>query len=342
MSGAPSPRWFPHYYDAPTDSVVFVERGEADYRAASFLDDSSLPPEAPRHPVPWGQLAAFVPPGARRDLHYIFHIGHVGSSLISRLLGELPEVLALREPVILRDFAKRLAERGGPEALWDPASVPARLDTLSALLSRTFRPEQRALVKAASVVSDFAPDFVPEGSGALLLYVRPARYLETILAGENSRTEHRQSAGERLGRLHRRTGETRWPLWEMSEGARIAAAWASGMASLVAAADALPLGSVLWMDFDVFLADPAAGLERLAGFFGLDPVAARRLAASPVMERYAKAPDYEYTPDLREQLLAQARLEHAGALIDGLAWLDAAAARSPLVARCLDAAAAAH
>ena len=144
MSGVASPRWFPHYYDAASDSVLIVERSEEEYRAASFLDDRSLSPQTARHLVPWSQIAGAVPADARRDLNFIFHIGHVGSTLISRLLGELPQVFALREPVILRDVAERLAERGLPEALWPAESVPKRLDVVTALLSRTWRPEGTA------------------------------------------------------------------------------------------------------------------------------------------------------------------------------------------------------
>src|SRR4051812_20955763 len=207
MSAVASPRWFPHYYDAAHDVVAFVEHDEASYRAASFLDDSSLPPGAARHPVPWNQVASLVPADARRDVQYIFHIGHVGSTLISRLLGELPEVLALREPQILRDFAACLADGS-----WDPASIPARLDALNALLSRTFRPEQRAMAKATSFVSEIAADLVPGGSRALLLCASPEHYAGNILGGPNSRQEMAASAADRLARLHRRIGERRWSL----------------------------------------------------------------------------------------------------------------------------------
>ncbi|MFL6857896.1 MAG: hypothetical protein ACJ8EB_08315, partial [Allosphingosinicella sp.] len=334
MSAVASPRWFPHYYEAAADLVAFVERDEASYRAASFLDDSSLPPAAPRHPAPWSQVAALVPADARRDAQYIFHIGHVGSTLVSRLLGELPEVLALREPVILRDFAACIAG-----ATWDPASIPVRIDTLTALLSRTFRSGQRAMVKASSPVSEIAAELVPPGSRALLLYARPERYIANILAGENSRVRHREEAEARLRRLHRRTGEARWNAATMGEGAVIASAWACEMGSLLAAADRLGEGRIHWLDFDAFLAGPAAGLGRLAGFFGLDPAAARDLAEHPLMGRYAKALDHPFTPAAREALLAQARSEHAAALAEGMAWLGAAADAAPHVARCLDAAA---
>jgi hypothetical protein len=336
MSAVASPRWFPHYYEAATDSVLVVERSESDYRAASFLDDRSLTPRTPRHLVPWSQIAGAVPAGARRDVQYIFHIGHVGSTLVSRLLGELPQVFALREPVILRDFAERLAERGAPGALWPEDSVSGRLDALTALLSRTFRPEQRALAKATSFVSEHAADLVPSGSRALLLYAAPERYVANILAGPNSRHEIAATAESRLERLHRRAGESRWRLADMGEGERIGMVWASEMGSLAQAAERLGAETALWLDFDAFLAAPAEWLRTLAGFFGADAAAAAALAAHPLMGRYSKAPEHSYSAGLRDALLAEAQAEHAAELHAGLRWIEAAARESRHVARALE------
>src|SRR4051794_21298649 len=150
MSVAATPAWFPHLLDPINDRVLLVARTEHDYRDAAFPDERSLRQDRQQQTVDWSALAAASPPSARRDVQYIFHIGHVGSTLISRLLGELPEVLALREPAILRDFAERLAERGRAGARWDPATIPARLDVLTALLSRTFRPDPRAMAQPTS------------------------------------------------------------------------------------------------------------------------------------------------------------------------------------------------
>ncbi|MEA3048926.1 MAG: hypothetical protein QOG84_762 [Sphingomonadales bacterium] len=171
MSAAATPHWFPQRYDAASDSVLLVARSEADFRAAAFLDERSLAPGIPSHLVPWPTVAGAVPSDARRDIQYIFHLGHVGSTLISRLLGELPEVLALREPQILRDVAACL-EQG----VWDAE----RLDALTALLSRTFRPEQRAMAKASSFVSEIAAELVPNGSRALLLCASAEAYIANI------------------------------------------------------------------------------------------------------------------------------------------------------------------
>jgi hypothetical protein len=128
----------------------------------------------------------------------------------------------------------------------------------------------------------------------------------------------------------------------MGEGERVAMAWAAEMASLTRAADALPAGSAMWLDFDSFLAAPAPALGRLAAFFGveLDSAGAEHLAADPLMRRYSKAAEYEYSRELREEVLAEARREQAGAIEAARRWLDAAARDCPAVAASLERAAA--
>jgi hypothetical protein len=322
VNAVASPRWFPHALDLAADRLLVVEKSEADYREAAFLDDRSLMPGRAQHWVPWDAVAGIVPPEARRDLHYIFHIGHVGSTLVSRLLGELPGVLALREPLVLRTLAE------------NPSAIPRYRDGLTALLSRTFRPEQRSMVKATSFVSEIAGELVPPGSKALLLYARPERYVETILAGENSRREIALTADSRRARLEARGGALP-PA--RSEGETVALCWAAEMTALVQACERLPAEAALFMDFDEFLAAPAEALIRLAAFFrlALDTEGAEGLATHPLMGRYSKATEYEYDSDLRERVLSQCRAEHGGEIAAARSWLDSASA-GPTVAKALD------
>ncbi|HEX2764505.1 MAG TPA: hypothetical protein VHM92_11785 [Allosphingosinicella sp.] len=333
-----TPRWFPHMLDPLRDALLLVEKGEEEYRRAAFLDERSLSPDQARQAVDWRHVAAAFGPAARRDAQYIFHIGHVGSTLVSRLLGELPTFFSLREPLLLRVLADMAAEAGSDEALWSPKTLAARLDGAQALLSRTFRAEQRALVKATSAASEIAPGLVGPGSKALLLYARPERYGATILAGENSRRELAMASQERLKRLHRRSGGRRWRLWEMDEGARLGLAWAAEMTSLVQAVDALGPGAAMWLDFDAFLTDPSRALADVARGFGSPADAAAELARHPLMHRYSKATDHEYSASLRAELLTAASRDHADVLAAALAWLEEAARDVPAIARALDAA----
>lgn len=329
-----TPEWFPHQLDIANDRVALLKMSEADYRAASFLDQRALRPGAEMRVVEWQALAAAMPSDARRDAQYIFHIGNVGSTLISRLLGELPTVLALREPLLLRSFAEMLGPVP-PPAPWTDGKD--RLDTLTALLSRSFRPEQRAIVKATSFTSEIAGRLVPPGSRALFLFATPQHYLENILAGENSRQLLQIVSPSRLQRLQSRCPGFRADLDTLSEAHKAALGWACEMTSLELNALKLPSGDARWMDFDQFLADPARHFADIAAFFGhpVDAATARTICGGPLMRRYSKALEYEYSPELRREILAEARAMHGAAIKDALGWLDALTSDYPPVAQAI-------
>ncbi|HTU10687.1 MAG TPA: hypothetical protein VMG08_07280 [Allosphingosinicella sp.] len=314
-----TPEYLPFEYDPASGRVALLRMTEADYRAASFLDQRVLRPDSVLIETEWAKLA--MPAEARRNAQYIFHIGNVGSTLISRLLGELPEVFALREPLLLRAFAESPPDADG-------------FDRLTALLSRTFRPDQRANVKATSFTSEIADRLVPLGSRALFLYARPDRYLENILAGENSWRTLQALSPLRLRRLQGRCPGLEAELGAMHDGLKAALGWACEMTSLEAAAARLPEGSVRWLEFDAFLADPVAQFRAVAAHFGhkADEPTARAIAEGPLMGRYSKALDYEYSPALRREILADARWRHAPAIRDALNWLEGLARRYPAVA----------
>jgi hypothetical protein len=320
MIEAASPSWLPFAADPATDGLAFLRMTEADYRSASFLDQRMLGPASEIRQAPWPVL----PAEARRDAQYIFHIGNVGSTLISRLLGELDTVFALREPLLLRSFAE------SPPA-------PARFDALTALLSRTFRPEQRANVKATSFTSEIADRLVPPGSRALFLFATPSHYLENILAGENSWQTLQALSPVRLARLQGRCPGLEADPAAMHDGLRAALGWACEMTSLEAAASRLPAGTIMWLDFDLFLADPSAHFTAIARHLGhpADEATARAICEGPLMGRYSKALDYEYSPALRREILADARRRHAGPIRDALNWLGGLESRYPAAARAI-------
>ena len=109
------------------------------------------------------------------DARWIFHIGHVGSTLVSRLLGEIEGVLSIREPRLLRDLALT------------PADVRSRyIAPVPRLMSRTFaETKSRASRRRASRARSRA-ELVPPGERALFMYATPRNYVASILAGENS------------------------------------------------------------------------------------------------------------------------------------------------------------
>jgi hypothetical protein len=318
-----SPEWLPLGAaggSAESAAVRLVRLDEAAYRAASFLDQRLLASgrEAQSCTPATLELAAsrLVP-----RAHYIFHVGHVGSTLISRLIGAHPGFFALREPALLRELAAggALSER-----------LPLR--AAQALLSRTWRPSQRAVVKVTSFVSELAASMLaaPERPAAIFVHARPLTYLRTILAGPNSRLENRELAPLRLRRLARRFEERDWRPEPRSEGELIAMSWLCEMSALRAAAARFP-SQVRWVEFDAFLSQPARGLEAVFRALGEEPAArdVEQLVAGPLMRQYSKAPEHAYDAALRRQVLDSAEREHAAELRAGMEWLAAAGARDP-------------
>jgi hypothetical protein len=325
-----SPELYPLDLDPVGDGVTVLKLARVDYERASFLDARLERP--PAMSPSFAELTAAAE-GLPVACDFIFHVGHVGSTLMSRLLGFHPRVFSLREPQALRTFA-RVAAAGGP---WSPAEAAERLQTFLALYSRVWTPAQRSLIKATSVASELAASLLElaPGSRALAMTVAPAIYIATILGGPNSRVELRMAASGRLARLARRLDAPLAPAEGLSEGELAAMSWACEMTALAGAAAAFP-DRVSWVDFDCFLADPAGGLAAaLAALHGAaEPEAVARLMGSGFLERYSKAPTYAYGPQVRREVLAQAEAEAGDEIRRGLDWLGRQA-QHPAVATAL-------
>jgi hypothetical protein len=316
-------RWLAQALDPSSGMVRLIAMDREAYRAASFLDDRILQQPVDAQVLPWPEVEAAVAGDLRQDARWIFHIGHVGSTLVSRLLGELNGVLAVREPRLLRDLAL------------SPAEVRrAYVETAPKLMSRTFSSDDIVCVKATSFVSEIAPELVPAGERALMMYATPRNYIGSILAGENSVQELRMLAPSRAERLSRRVSS----LGAAHSDAELAAiAWACEMTALEAAADAMPDRRVEWADFDRMLDDMPAALARIAGFLGLEADEAQldAIATGPLMRRYSKAMEYDYSAGLRRDLIDGAASTQRQSIDGALAMLRSAAEKSPILARAL-------
>lgn len=338
MSFAQDAGLFAHQIDIPNDRVLLVRLSEADYRAASFLDNRLLQPATGPQPAMqwagWSDLASQTAPDARANAQFIFHIGHVGSTLIARLLGEANDTLALREPQILRQFAELKQLTGQPHSPWAPEQFEPRLKTTLQWLSRTFRTDQRSLIKATSFVSDIAPELTAGDGKSVFLYLSPERYMQTILAGDNSRQELAVLSGSRLQRLHRRMGEAPFRLWELDEATRAAMGWLCEMTALLEATSE----NALWLNFDRFLKNPAEQLLTVAAHLEIDLSTEEidELIAGPIMRQYSKAPEHGYSPQLREDVLGQAARDHGARIKAALEWLSDAGRKHPIIARAIE------
>ncbi len=335
-----SPEFYPHSLDLVSDAVSFIRLAEQDYAAASFLDARILTPGGAMETVGWPVVQRAVAQDALPErLGLIFHIGHVGSTLLSRLLGAHPGVLALREPDPLRTLARMHADLDAPGGPWEQAHFDARLETLLRLWSRTFRPGQTAVVKATSFCCGLAQAILtrPSRPRVIFIFTRPEVYLATLFGGENNHLDIGASADLRARRLDDRLGGAVADLATMRYAQVAAMSWACEMTALADAAAAAP-GQALWLDFERLLLRPQARLAEAFAHLGVaagdDEIAA--IVAGPELNRYSKAPEHAYDANLRAQVLDQARTHHGAMIAEGLSWLDRAAGDHPAVAAALN------
>ncbi len=330
----PGPELYPHRLDPVSGKAWLTRLSRAQFEAASFLDDRVLQPGQMGE---WASLddLATAAAGLEENCHFIFHIGHVGSTLLSRLLGATGGLFSLREPTPLPVLAHLQSELGRPESLWTAEEFECRTALFLKLWSRTFEPRQAALIKATSWGAALAASLLarPSRPLALFLAVEPEVYLAGVMASPGAWQDVSTTAQVSLRRLHERLGEAPWILHELSAGERVAMSWACEMTALGAARAAMP-GSVMWLDFEGFLDMPEDGLTAALSHFrqSVDPTQVEELVCGPMMQRYSKLPEHRFDRELRRRALAQARANHGEEIARGMAWLDAASRRYPLIA----------
>lgn len=316
--------WLAQALDPTQGMVRLIAMDRDSYRAASFLDDRMLQTPVDAQIIQWPTVQTAMAGSFRRDARWIFHIGHVGSTLVSRLLGELDGVLGVREPRLLRDLAMV------------PAEVRAQyIEPVPKLMSRSFAADEYACVKATSFVSEIAPELVPSGERTLFMYASPRNYVASILAGENSVKELRILAQSRASRMSGRVSGL--DQQKSSDAHLAAAAWACEMTSLERAADGMADREIDWADFDRMLGEMPRAIAAVADHFGFaaDAATIETIVRGPLMRRYSKALDYDYSPALRRELIAEAARDHGRDIDSALAMLRTAAEKSPLLARAI-------
>src|SRR6185312_14878666 len=78
-----SPELFPHVLDVGTDSVSLIRLTEMDYERASFLDARIVGPGTLSRSIPFAELQAAIDDATLAEsADFVFHIGHVGSTLL--------------------------------------------------------------------------------------------------------------------------------------------------------------------------------------------------------------------------------------------------------------------
>lgn len=334
--GFRSPDLFVQRIDPASKSATVLRMSRQAYRATSFLDGRLLAHTPDGFVMPHDHLIRWVqaidaPP---LPLHFIFHAGHVGSTLLSRLIEEASGVLALREPPTLRMLALMHDVLSSPTPSGAAADFNAYSATQVRLWQRGYDDTRCVVLKATSdtarvgqTLMQLAPD-----AKAILLNLSAESFIAMVLS-RASLNDLSSKANERAARLQRMLGEV--PA-AASVGEAAAMSWLAEHMTHERLAHPWP-ARTLRLDFDAFLADPGIHLQAVFKHLALEAPAAllENAKAHPLMQLYSKSPERPFSAAERTEQMRQSRRENAEEIRRGLDWIQRVAKVHPRVAAAL-------
>ncbi len=298
----------PHHLDAVNRRLLLVRLPAAQVREAPFLDGRAFKGRENAVWIPLEAALSHLPP-PNKPAGVIMHCGHTGSTLISRLLGELPGAWVLREPLVFQALAAEARIAGTPHARLTPQEFSRTLELVERACAKTPAEFHAAIIKLTSHTANLGALIPGQNKTPAIccLWISLREYLATMLRDPALREALRLAAGQWVYDVSRVIGPRCPALAEMGDAKLAALGW---VAAQLAFSQAVEEGRapVLGLCFDDFLLDPADGLERLARHFGLSITRsdADRALSGPWLHRYAKDPRYPFDASVRRRELEDA------------------------------------
>jgi hypothetical protein len=331
--------WHLYQFDFTAGVSEWLPLSEVQFRHASFLDQRLPAAAAPPLSIPLEEMHHLTAGGATTTTNFIFHIGHCGSTLLSRALAACPTVLPVREPLTLRQLSTLQGEL--PTDEWTHY-----LQFALAAHSRIFRPGQTSMIKATSTCNALIlPIMKLLPHRQVLLYLRLESFLAGMLGKQAPAQDLSGHASARLQEWQAISGQVlSQPANGFTETQLAVLAWLTGMARLLQAG-AQNSGQdgeqndrqCLLLDFEDFLAAPETGLGRLIDFFELSDPSQEILQAWPEISLgYSKQPDQPYSAFNRNRTLARGRLQRGEEIRQGLDWAAELIQQNPAFHACSD------
>ena len=325
-------RWLVHQMDLFNKRALLLPVNEETYRSSVFMDERLNAPKEPNRIVPLWSLEKDRPQQMPAPV-YLFHVGHCGSTLLSRVLQMVTRWLPLREPVPLRSISQLVREKGDPLETVSPDDCDHILDLSLSIYSRVFPHNPRALIKPTSSCCNLIDAALShnQDAKAVFLYLNLDSFLATLLRSDLRRQETVNFASSRLADLHALLNDTSVRLWQLNAGSMTALSWCSNMLWMQRATQSFG-DRILLIDFEAMLADPGPVLKQITEYLDLSiPEPALLEAFEHVTGGYSKDPTMKYSVEQRNREIEMGRRTHGKDMDAGKRWLEKVASTAPAV-----------
>jgi len=326
------PRLYVHSFDFGTNSALVIKVPDGFFRDTIFLDARSLKDISEGAHVPLETLLGILKGGkaAPTPAHFIFHIGHCGSTLVSRVLDSIPGVWGLREPMTFRLIAE--AKNAGQNI----GDIQKRLMAAYLLTCRRFSNDQKTIIKTTSTCNTIAPDLlsIHKDNRALCLFITLEQYAANMAMKKepkdvfNFHDHCKASLFAAIPDL--KIGKAGGDLGKM-----MAVNWLGAVMDLFRLYESPLKNRCLFLDFDQILEGRDKAFSRITGHFQLAAIPSGK--AEVAFGSYSKLPGFQYTPEDRALNLAASKRENSAVIEGALDYAKQLADRSEKIASALKA-----
>ncbi len=311
------PGWLLYDIVAPRDECLWLKLNESILRHASFLDQRILPEAQQKLKTPLSVIHQAVL--KQEYLAHIFHCGHVGSTLLSRILAGTDRVLPVREPLVLRTLSAVGIETDKPWSVWDRTKWESILSRVYAVLSRPYRSGQTVLVKATSICTNLIDSvLVARPHDKIIgIYATFDLYFAAMTRDPSLMLDLNGHLVARFKEYDRLSGGSHFALHELDPLQIIALSWLVNLQPMLNAASHTP-ERVQLVDFAGLMENTIEESHRSAAFLGFplpDDI-------DTIRRSYAKKQDMGFDPQRRwKELLELARSQKQVRKM-ARSWLD--------------------
>ena len=319
---AVDPRWIPHTYgpDGLQLTSVFVPREKRE--ELMFLSDDFYKGEYQKVTHRAEDIASHLAEAPAAPLHFIFHTAFCCSTLLVKALDLPGRALGLKEPDVLINLANRLTNS-------DDAANRRRLALALRLLARPFEPAETVIVKPTNFANRLllpSLETVPSARAVLLYSDLPTLLRSLVKRGVLGRIWGRKLYRSAGAWTSLKLGYDAAETFELTDLQIAALSWLMQIHHFREAAGGMGSRAMI-IDSADFMADPAATLGRVSGFFGIDlnrdEVSA--IAQGPVFSRHSKFSQRDYSIDARDAEHDAVVAAHGDEIDVVVRWIEAVA-----------------
>jgi len=329
-----NPAWHLYDLDMQRGEMRFLEARPETFRVSAFLDTRIAYTGDQVHGFPLDAIAAALQqhPVPRRDVAFLFHTSFCCSSLLARSLQREHQMLALREPWVLRRLGDLKRGVLAHAQAWYPQG-PALLDLALQLLSKTWEESEAVLIKPTNVSNNLADDLLslrPDAPG-LLLYSDLESFLVSNLK-KTADTQQKLPAMVQIFDQDTRYGEQLGvSLAGLDLLQAVVVVWHAQRIQWQALLAASAGARLRTLDSAVLLARPAETLAAAAALLGrpLTAADAKDITGGPVWNTHAKDPFSTYDSVRRGAENLDLAARHREDILAALRWAEPLLSRRP-------------